>query len=74
MTHITLGKYKHYKGTIATVIGIAEHTETGEIFVVYTHFKSETGNDTLWVRPLKMFTENVTIQGKQIPRFTYIEE
>ena len=26
-------KYKHFKGMIITVIGVAEHTETGEVNV-----------------------------------------
>lgn len=74
MRELKLGKYQHYKGTMVVVIGIAEHTETKEKFVVYNHKKEETGEDYLWVRPLKMFLEDVVVDGKKMPRFTYFEE
>lgn len=64
-----LGKYRHYKGNEYEVIGIAKHSETLEDMVVYRALYSEGG---LWVRPLKMFTEEVLIDGEKIPRFVYI--
>lgn len=66
---IKLGKYKHYKGNSYEVIGVARHSETMEDLVVYRALYGELG---LWVRPLKMFTEDVEIDGKKIPRFKYI--
>ena len=36
-TKIKLGEYRHYKGTIVEVIGIALHSETMEEMVVYNH-------------------------------------
>ncbi len=54
-----LGKYKHFKGTIVEVIGIALHSETQEEMVVYNHpepVKGESAN-TMWVRPKSMFLE-----------------
>lgn len=68
---IKLGKYKHYKGNSYEVIGVARHSETMEDLVVYRALYGELG---LWVRPLKMFTEDVEIDGKKIPRFEYIGE
>jgi len=70
-----LGKYKHFKGTIVEVIGIALHSETMEEMVVYNHpdpIKGKNAN-TLWVRPKKMFLDNVTKENYEGPRFTYIE-
>lgn len=68
---LQLGKYQHYKGKQYEVIGIARHSETLEETVVYKAlYKTEGGN--LWVRPLKMFIENVTIEGKEIPRFKFL--
>ncbi len=68
-----IGKYKHYKGKFYEVIGIARHSETLEELVVYRAlYDSEGfGKDTLWVRPKKMFLENISVDGKYIPRFEF---
>ncbi len=75
---IKLGKYKHYKGKEYEVIGIAKHSETLEDLVVYKALY-QTEGENLWVRPLKMFLENVEVdaisEGKQRikkQRFEYI--
>ncbi len=65
---IKLGKYKHYKGGEYEVIGVASHSETLEKMVVY---KALYGEYSLWVRPLSMFLEEVEVEGKKIPRFSY---
>jgi hypothetical protein len=67
---IKLGKYRHYKGGEYTIIGVAKHSETLEDLVVYEHDDNELSK--LWVRPLGMFLETVTVDGKEIPRFEYI--
>ena len=66
---IKLGKYRHYKDKEYEVIGIAKHSETLEELVVY---RALYGNNDLWVRPAKMFSEIVEIDGKKIPRFQYL--
>lgn len=60
------GKYRHYKGNDYEVIGVATHSETREPLVVYRPLYGEMG---LWVRPLKMFQETVTVDGRTVPRF-----
>lgn len=60
------GRYRHYKGGLYTVVGIARHSETGEFLVVY---RPEYGERAFWVRPVTMFNESVQIEGKSIPRF-----
>ena len=70
MLHIG-GKYRHYKGNLYEVIGVARHSETLEEMVVYRALYGEGG---LWVRPLGMFLENVTIDGMSVPRFAYVNE
>ena len=76
MEDVKLGKYKHYKGMEVEVIGIATHSETLEPMVVYNHPDPVKGKDanTLWVRPLAMFLETITKDGKQIPRFQYLKQ
>ena len=64
------GKYKHYKGKEYEVIGVAKHSETLEEVVVYCALYDE---HKLWVRPLKMFLEDVKIKGKKVPRFKFIK-
>lgn len=62
----TPGLYRHYKGGKYRVIGTARHSESGELLVVY---RCLYDNDSLWVRPLAMFTETVVVAGKAVPRF-----
>jgi hypothetical protein len=66
------GKYQHYKGNYYQVIGVAKHSETTEEYVVYKALYRPEG-ENLWVRPLKMFTETVIINGKETARFKLIE-
>lgn len=63
------GLYKHYKGNIYEVIGVARHSETLEDLVVYKALYQPEG-ENLWVRPLRMFTETVEVAGKTVQRFT----
>lgn len=68
-----LGKYRHYKGNEYLVVGVAKHSETLEELVVYVALYSNQ-ESSLWVRPKAMFLEEVTVNGKTQPRFTYIGE
>lgn len=68
---LKLGKYRHYKGNEYELIGVAKHSETLEELVVY---RALYGNHDLWIRPLKMFLEEVEIDGRKTSRFVYIEE
>lgn len=67
------GKYRHFKGMLYNVIGIAKHSETLEELVVYEALY-DNPRSKLWVRPLKMFTETVERDGKVMPRFEYVGE
>lgn len=67
------GIYKHYKGKLYRVISVAKHSETLEDLVVYEALYENT-TSRLWVRPLTMFSENVAIDGKKIPRFEFLHE
>jgi hypothetical protein len=63
-----LGLYKHYKGNIYEVIGVAKHSETLEELVVYKATYQKEG-ENLWVRPLTMFTEMILFNEEATPRF-----
>ncbi|HET6421994.1 MAG TPA: DUF1653 domain-containing protein [Geobacteraceae bacterium] len=65
------GRYRHYKGNYYEVIGTACHSETGEKLVVY---RCLYGDGSLWVRPLDMFMESVTVDGRKVPRFVRCEK
>lgn len=68
---LPLGRYRHYKGGEYQVMGIAQHSETNELLVVY---RPLYGEGALWVRPLSMFIESVNHDGSQIPRFQYVDD
>lgn len=52
---------------------MAKHSETLEDLVVYEALYKNS-KSKFWVRPLAMFEETVTIDGKQVPRFEFIRE
>ena len=66
-----LGKYRHFKGNEYEVLAIANHSETLEKMVVY---KALYGKQEIWVRPLSMWDEEITRDGKTFKRFEYIGE
>lgn len=68
---IKTGIYRHYKGNLYQVLHTARHSETEEWLVVYRALYGDYG---VWVRPLVMFCESVTIDGKTLPRFELIKE
>ena len=71
MQDITPGRYQHYKGKFYEVIGIARHSESLEEYIVYRalYDSKEFGDNALWIRPKKMFMEEVVMDGKKVPRF-----
>lgn len=68
MDKIKLGIYRHCKGKYYEVIGEAKHSETLEDMVVY---KALYGENELWVRPKRMWNEEIELNGKMVKRFTY---
>ena len=66
------GIYKHYKGNLYQVFHVATHSETREKVVVYQCLYDDY---SIWVRPLDMFVETVTLENGQIvPRFEFLHE
>jgi hypothetical protein len=68
------GIYLHFKGKKYRVLGVGKHSETLEDLVVYQglYDSDEFGKNPIWVRPLKMFVEEVEVDGKKQPRFKYL--
>lgn len=73
MSSLTTGVYQHYKGGKYLVLGVAKHSETKEDLVVYVTLY-DNAMASMWVRPLAMFTEEVLVDGKKVPRFRKIKE
>ncbi len=73
MSELQAGVYKHYKGGLYLLLGIAEHTETHERLVVYVPLSVRAGAK-MQARPYGMFVGHVEIRGMIVPRFMYIGE
>ncbi len=71
---IVPGLYKHSKsGNLYKVIGVSKHSETLEDLVVY---ESQYDNPVskIWVRPAKMFSDLVLVEGSYVPRFVFVSK
>lgn len=66
--------YKHFKWKKVEVIWIARHSETLEEMVVYKEldFSPEFGDNSLRVRSLDMFQEEIEINWTKVKRFEFI--
>ena len=66
-------RFRHFKGTVYTVLAVARHTETDENLVIYSDAQGNT-----WARPEGMFCSPVDRNKypdiKQKYRFEKIEE
>jgi hypothetical protein len=68
-SEVPAGRYRHFKGGLYEVLGVARHSETEEELVVYRPLYGAGG---LWARPKKMFLEQVLAAGQTVPRFRYL--
>src|SRR5712675_1808456 len=66
---VPAGRYRHYKGNLYEVLGVARHSETEEELVVYRALYGERG---LWVRPVTLFLQPALVEGQAVPRFRYL--
>lgn len=73
MQDIVIGKtYRHYKGKLYRIHGLARHSETMEEMVYYEClYENELGK--MWVRPKEMFSGSIEIDGRVLPRFERID-
>lgn len=68
---VIYGIYRHYKGNLYKVLGIAKHSESEETLVIYMCLY---GDYSLWARPIKMWNEIIENNGKKIKRFELIKD
>lgn len=63
--------YRHYKNKPYRYLGVARHSETLDEVVLYeTLYPNDLGK--LWVRPRKMFEEDIELGGRRQARFARI--
>lgn len=67
------GIYKHYKGGMYKVLGVAKSSEDYSDVVVYEALY-DNPMSKLWVRPLEDFLSEVEVEGKKVKRFEFIED
>ena len=70
MEELKPGIYRHFKGNLYELVGIAKHSETLEPMVVYRALYGEGG---LWVRPAHMWSEQVERDDYKGPRFIFVK-
>lgn len=79
MDQIKIGKvYRHFKGNYYFVEDVAYDSETKERMVVYKPLYNREDNRHLWVRPEKMFLEEIperpdNITGQKV-RFELVKD
>lgn len=63
--------YRHFKGNVYRLVGIAKDSETLEEMVVY---QAMYGEGQMWVRQKEMFFGEVERDGKRMPRFRELSD
>jgi len=71
MEEIKKGIYRHYKGNKYRILNEVKNSETQEEMVVYQDINDEK---KIWVRPKKMFLEEIEVKEEKKPRFEFIQE
>lgn len=65
------GYYRHFKGNYYKLLSEGKDSETLEDMVIY---QALYGEGQIWVRPKRMFFENVIRDDYSGPRFTPVTE
>ncbi len=65
------GIYEHYKGNRYQILAVGRNSETLEEVVIYQDVDKK---DRVWVRPLHMFVETITLNNEEVPRFRLVEK
>ncbi len=72
---IKKGIYRHYKGGLYEVLGVAVHSETLEELVLYKSLydSDKYPKGTVWARPKEMFLDYIDKGEKKLKRFEFLE-
>ncbi len=72
---IKKGIYRHYKGGLYEVLGVAVHSETLEELVLYKSLydTEKYPKGTVWARPKEMFLDYVDEDGVKL-RFEFVSD
>lgn len=73
MSSVSKGIYRHYKGGLYRVIGVAKHSETLDDVVIYECMYKDPTSKT-WVRPVSVWNEKLSFDGKIVKRFTFVRK
>ena len=79
MEHVEIGKvYRHFKGNYYFVENVGRHSETKEVMVIYKPLYERNDDCYIWVRPEKMFLEEIPPRSDNITgqkhRFELVED
>lgn len=69
LTMVEPGRYRHFKGGLYEVVGVATDSETEAAIVVY-----RSADGRLWTRSAAMFEETVDMDGAPVPRFARLSD
>ena len=69
------GRYRHYRGGLYEVLGVARHSEDLSPLVLYRPLATDGSatEDVIWVRPHAMWSEPVAHEGRVVPRFSPLD-
>ena len=72
MENIKIGRvYRHFKGNYYFVENIAYNSENEEKMVIYKPLYERDDNKNIWVRPEKMFLDNISDRSDNTTGQTY---
>jgi hypothetical protein len=63
------GVYRHFKGRLYEVLGVAQDADSAEDYVVY---RALYGDHGLFVRAKSDFMARVKVNGDDVSRFTFV--
>lgn len=63
------GLYRHFKGGMYQLLYLAQNSEDSQLLVIYRSME----DGKIWSRPVRMWVEEVEVDGKKVPRFERVK-